>query len=106
MAYQAIVNPGVPRRWVIEPGDLVYYRPSADSRRYQPARIPWMNRQWVYLAAGEWVPGDPLGIGPETEVWRVRTSEAHLLIVPRCAVAKMRGKLFFDWSNPPIVKAA
>lgn len=106
MAHLELVQPGKPLRWIIEQGDLVFYRPSIDSRRWREARIPLMNRKWVYLASGEWIPGDPLGIGDGTEVWRVRTCEAHTLIVPREAMVRLRGQLYYNRTEPPILKVA
>lgn len=92
MAYQEPKT----QRWVIEQGDLVYWREDveAEDRHYPRARVVYITDRHVYLEAG---------IGKTKRTWYILLGAAPLHIVPREACWLRGSKVYFDWSRPPIV---
>lgn len=96
-------------RWVVEDGDLVYWREDLDTQPedYIEARVAFISDRFVFLTAGKYDPRWPLGIVPDvTKVWHILIGAANMHIVPREACWRVGGKVYYDWSNPPIIPAA
>lgn len=88
-------------RWIVETGDLVYWRDDVGSRDYTPARVALITASTVYFTAGPYDYRQPMGITEGTEVWQERREVARRRAAPREGFARMNGKLYFDWSIPP-----
>lgn len=88
-------------RWIVETGDLVYWRDDIGSRDYKAARVALITASTVYFTAGAYDPRQPMGITRDTEVWEERREVARRRAAPRAGFARMNGQLYFDWSIPP-----
>lgn len=82
------------QRWVIEQGDLVYWRETVEDfpSQWTKAKVELVTGRHMYLVARAWERPKQILLGAVT--WHV---------VPQRAVQHEGSRRYYDWSNPTMV---